>query len=78
MLDQIAKLIRVATGFTVDVGSTILTQGAKHDQERKLLCRGTTQGAPTAAFTVYEQASNMLDGEFTSSSPMDRILKPIY
>lgn len=62
MLDHITKLIRVATGFTIDVGSQILTQGEKHDMERRLL-RGGASPETTSTISVYEQASSMLNSK---------------
>jgi hypothetical protein len=62
MLDQFTKLIRVATGITLDKGSNLLTRGAEHDAERKLLYGGVSDTTPVT-ISVYDQASPMLNSK---------------
>jgi hypothetical protein len=59
MLDQFTKLIHVAAGFTIDIGSHILTHGEKHEVQRYLLHAGIPKEKAPDTISNAQQYCNL-------------------
>jgi hypothetical protein len=59
MLGQCTKLIHVAAGFAVEIGSNILTHGEKHEVQRYLLRAGIPQEKAPDTISNAQQYCNL-------------------